>query len=312
MLAVMTESKPPDPLKYNLRDSSVTTSDGEEHPVLVTDHWTIINPKWSYDWVRKVIAAERTVGHAICGWETAGGTPCRNHPIPDEKIENIKMVGRCGLHSKPPPPADPAKYDITVIDKPMLLSRHNPTSITLRRMADDIFTRCDKCTYRYKCDKADGSEPCVDEIELFDELMPRIDNEYGLDSVVDQVSALTLVVSIIDYIKTLKYERFKGREDAKDTGELGQRMQLVRLIHQIMKSLAIDRKTRIILRRGDHTYMPQKTLSQLLADTETDIEIRSEIKSMTVKASKPMSMGKTILGIDGKPIIDAEVDLNDE
>lgn len=309
----MTESsKPTDPLKYNLRDWSVTTSDGEEHPVLVTDHWTIINPKWSYDWVRKVIAAERTVGHAICGWETAGGTPCRNHPIPDEKIENIKMVGRCGLHSKPPPPADPAKYDITVIDKPMPLSGHNPTSITLRRMADDIFTRCDKCTYQYKCDKANGSEPCVDEIELFDELMPRIDSEYGLDNVVDQVSALTLVVSIIDYIKTLKYERFKGREDAKDTGELGQRMQLVRLIHQIMKSLAIDRKTRIILRRGDHTYMPQKTLSQLLADTETDIEIRSEIKSMTVKASKPMSVGKTILGIDGKPIIDAEVDMNDE
>lgn len=309
----MTESsKSTDPLKYNLRDWSVTTSDGEEHPVLVTDHWTIINPKWSYDWVRKVIAAERTVGHAICGWETAGGTPCRNHPIPDEKIENIKMVGRCGLHSKPPPPADPAKYDITVIDKPMPLSGHNPTSITLRRMADDIFTRCDKCTYQYKCDKANGSEPCVDEIELFDELMPRIDSEYGLDNVVDQVSALTLVVSIIDYIKTLKYERFKGREDAKDTGELGQRMQLVRLIHQIMKSLAIDRKTRIILRRGDHTYMPQKTLSQLLADTETDIEIRSEIKSMTVKASKPMSVGKTILGIDGKPIIDAEVDMNDE
>lgn len=308
----MAKSERVDPLKYNLRDWSVTTSDGEEHPVLVTDHWTIINPKWSYDWVRKVIAAERTVDHAICGWETAGGTPCRNHPIPDEKIENIKMVGRCGLHSKPPKLAEPPRYDIKVIDKPMPLSASNPTSITLRRIADDIFTRCNKCTYLYKCDKANGTEQCVDEVKLFDELMPRIDSEYGLDSVIDQVSALTLVVSIIDYIKTLKYERFKGREDAKDTGELGQRMQLVRVIHQIMKSLAIDRKTRIVLRKGDHTYLPQKTLSQLLADTDTDIELRSEVKSMTVKSSKSMSRGKTVLGIDGKPIIDIEVDLNDE
>jgi len=304
------------PLRHKLREWEVTDADGNVHKVLMTDHWTVVPLHWSASWLLDVWKAEREVGHAICGWPTLNHKPCKNYPIADEAIANVTMVGKCGLHANPPVVVEPKEMQVKEIHGEMIPVDEAglPTVPSFKAFSDiamNIYTRCANCEYRFRCDKEGQNDGiCIKQHTLFNELMGDVVRQYSLTEAVDQMIAFNMISSFIDIIKTHLYESHHGTESAMKEGMFGLRLQLNRLIQQNMRTLGVDRKFRIVIRRGNDRQLSDRTLAELMADKSVG-EIHSATQTTTVTSYKKVPEPKkhSFIDIDGKPIVDIEYEV---
>ena len=270
--------KPPKhltPFNPKLRDLVLTLSDGSKAKVLSTELYTVIQTFWSVDWVYKVYEAELEVGRAICGWPTHEGKPCKNSPVPEEKIDNLEVVGKCGLHSKPQSVEEVEDMHIKDISFESYGEiTELPSYKLLMSIAEDLLPTCTDCDFRFKCKKRDEeTNRCTVQRGLFEKFMVAIIQENRLVDITDQILAFTLVTSFIDYIKTLQYEAYSGLSDTVSGGWLNMRNQLNRLIQQNMRALAVDRKTKLFYKEGGQRITTDKDISLLLTDPENRFPI---------------------------------------
>lgn len=303
------------PLRHKLREWEVTDSEGNKHKVLMTDHWTTVPLSWSASWLLQVWEAESEVGHGICGWPTSDHKPCKNYPINEENITNVTMVGKCGLHANPPAVEEPEEmqvkeiHDVVPVDEAGLPAI--PAFKTFRNIAKDVYTRCSACAYKFKCDKKDqNGGVCIKEMDLFNEFMTDTVAQYNLTDSVDQMIAFNMITSFIDVIKTHMYETHYGTESAMEKGMLALRLQLNRLIQQNMRTLGVDRKFRIVIRKGNERSVSDRTLAELMADKAVG-EVQSATQTTTVTSFKKVPQPKkhSFIDIDGKPIQDIEYEI---
>lgn len=300
------------PLKPKLRDLVLTLSDGSRAEVLSTELYTVIQTFWSVDWIYKVYDAEREVGRAICGWPTHDSKPCKNNPVPEERIENVQVVGKCGLHSKPSALAEDNDMHIKEVSFDSYGEvTELPAYKTLMSIAEDLLPTCTDCDFRFKCKDRDKElDRCAVQRRIFEKFMVGILRENKLVDITDQMLAFTLVTAFIDYIKTLQYEAYTGLSDTVSGGWMGLRLQLNRVIQRNMRTLGVDRKTKLFVKRDGHRVASETDIARLLADSDMR-EITAESRSMTVtsvKAVKPI-VNRTFQGVDGELIEDREVDL---
>lgn len=296
-------------LTPKFREWVLILNDGTHAKVLSTHLYTVIQPFWTTDWIFKILDIEREVGHAICGWPTSKGTPCKCHPIPEDKIENIKMIGKCGRHSRPEISKSNDYYndhsieelkfnDIDIIQLPsykMLMS-----------MAENLLPTCTDCDFRFKCNERDKDyDRCVIQKKQFEKFMTGIIKENRLVEISDQILAFTLVTAFMDFIKTLRFEANRGLSDTIDNGMMGLRIQLNRLIQQNMRTLAIDRKTRLFIKKDGKLESSNLDFAKLIAESDIH-EVTKKTRPMTVTSVK--SIPRTFQGVDGDLIIDQEID----
>lgn len=300
-------------MKSKLREWEVEDANGNTYNVLMTDHWTIIDPTWTADWVMQVMEAEREVHHKICGYPTNAGTPCKNYPIDTEEIEDEDKIGKCGLHAEEeeePEELRVKEHNVVPLNENTELAE-SKVFHELMDIAGDMFNRCESCNYRLKCDEYNEEENarCVKERDLFNALMEEIVQKYNLVDAIDQMSAFTLAKTFVDYVKTTLYEAHYGTSNAFEAGQIQLRMQLNRLLNQNARDLGINRKFRIMLRKDGNTRLASQDLAQLLSDSE--IEMKSETRSVKFSKKKKKRQKRRYIGTDGKPIKDREFNLEE-
>jgi len=300
------------PLRHKLREWEVTDSEGNKIKVLMTDHWTVVPLSWSASWLVDVWAAEKEVSHAICGYPTSSNTPCKNHPINESNITNVTMVGKCGLHAGPITKEEPeemqVKEIVPVVDAGLPAV---PAFKTFSDIAMQIYTRCPNCEFRFKCkENGENDGVCIKQQELFTELMGDVVSRYSLYDSVDQMLAFNMITSFIDIIKTHMYETHHGTESAMKEGMLALRLQLNRLIQQNMRTLGVDRKFRIVIKKGKDREVSDRTLAELMADKSVG-EVQSATQTTTVTSFKKVPKPKehAFIDVDGKAIVDVDYDI---
>ncbi len=316
MTTSKTEELDYNPLRHKLREWEIDDSEGNKHKVLMTDHWTVVPLTWSASWLLQVWEAESEVGHAICGWPTSGNTPCKNFPVSEENIMNVAMVGKCGLHANPTIKEEPEEMKVKEIHHEMVPVDDaglpvTPTFKMFSNIAMDIYTRCDNCDYRFRCDHKDLNDGvCIKQFNMFNDIMGGIVKQYSLIEVVDQMIAFNMITSFIDLIKTHLYEVHHGTESAMKEGMFALRLQLNRLIQQNMKTLGVDRKFRIVIRKGNEREVSNRTLAELMADRSVG-EVQSATQTTTVTSFKKVTPLKehSFIGMDGQEIVDIEYDV---
>lgn len=278
-------------------------SDGSK--VLVTKNWTIIDTSWSAEWVLQVREAEDEACHAICGWRSKNGTPCKNYPI-DEKFD-VDRVGRCGIHNME---EEEELVSMAIVDhkdtiEPQLPAEVKKSSLfrILSTFAKENCTRCKHCSYHLKCDDVDKDNGiCIKETTLLETIMTEIIIEYNLKDTIDVMMAFTLAQTFVDYVKTLRYESHFGEDSSIKDGRASLRIQLNRLLIQNQRSLAIDRKTRqLILKDGDNRTISKTTLSELMSSSKV---IDAEFQDIIPLDTGEIFRDRKFIGSDGEPIVD--------
>jgi len=292
----------------NLHDSKVG-----DHHVKKTSFYSVVDPHWSVVYLLDVQAAEREVGHAICGAPTADGTPCKQYPLrlDDETIP--EEIGRCRRHRPSLGGGDEEEIDTatSVIPVPNKIIG-SPLATSLMNIADDqFFMSCHACIHRAECDEVGkNNNKCIKEKRLFTSLLTEMMDSYDMDSIADYFTSVSLVDTMIKIIRTSSFEGQYGIIESISSGTAQYNIHLKKLLNSTLKLLGVDRKTRITIK---HSSGKIEQFGSSLAKALSSANIEEvEVKSATLKMKKKEQIEK--IGVrTGPPIgIKGEVIKDDE
>lgn len=292
--------------RYNttIRDDTVAG-----HPVKMTSFHTVVDPTWSISYILDVQEAERRTCREICGTPKKNGTPCCKYPLSPDEDPYPSEVGRCELH-RPSMQVETSLSTTSerniVTSKPSLPD--TPGMKMVLDVADHFYMRCGNCIHRNNCeDRGENNAPCVQEKLIFESILGELVRENNLDSMSDQLTALSVADTMLKIIRTSSYETRYGIIESINTGTAQQNINLNKLLFQGLKLLGVDRRTRITVRRGsgavdDVGGSIAKALSHVNI-TEIEVkEARMKIDSRQ-RSEEIVDIGPPI-GLDGKVIKD--------
>jgi hypothetical protein len=277
------------------------------YEVDVTPGWTVIAQHWSVPYIHEIIKIERELDHPICGYPTKSGTPCRCFPAEIEG-ESIEDVGRCKTHKqknipKPPQPAFVSHSEV-IEDKERWLAA-SPVFQSLRGYAQDMWSNCNACELRDVCDKFNAGNSCSIEQDLFEDVVGGLVIDNRLETTIDQMMAFDITMKFVNMIKTFLYEKKYGMIRSLQDGITGLRMRLSTQIMQLASKLAIDRKTRLVIKQDGISTLANKDLSQILSNMEDIVSVKSVTATEIIKGPPPPRDMKFI-DLDGNEIIEGD------
>ena len=134
-------------------DTEVRNDEVAGHPVRMTSYHTVVDSKWSVNYILDVQEAEREAGHEICGAEKKNGFPCAKYPLrPDEELYPSE-IGRCEIHrpsmviTSEMVVSGDASLDAIMVPPPSL----SPTARMIMNIADNLYLGCGNCNKRKMC-----------------------------------------------------------------------------------------------------------------------------------------------------------------
>ena len=275
------------------------------HPVKMTSFHSVIDPDWTPDYVYLVQKTEREAGHEICGAETVDLTPCRAYPLRLEDEPYPEEIGRCKHHR--PSMNEPSLeiIELATSEKPLkkVESRQlaSPLAQSLMEIAsNDFFMTCQACINRNNCDEVGQNDSkCVKEQRLFEALLVEMVDNYDLDSIADYFTSISVVDTMIKIIRTSAYEGQYGLIEAINSGTAQYNIHLKKLLNSTLKSLGVDRKTRITVKHGSgRTEEFDGSLAKALSAVKIE---EVEMKTATVKMSQKRVTDE-VSGRTGPPI----------
>jgi len=280
----------------NIRDDSVAG-----HPVQMTSFHSVIDSRWSTNYILLVQQAEREVGHEICGAKTSDDSPCKAYPMKLEDEPYPDEIGRCNHHRQSmnistdvmetatSEKSLPATFNLSPIAKSLIDIAHN-----------EFFQSCGSCINRVKCEEAGtNNSKCVKEQRLFEGLLNELMQEYDLDSIADSFTSVSLVDTMIKMIRTSSYEGQYGLIEAINSGTAKYNLELKKMLNSTLKMLGMDRKTRITVR---HATGKVESFDTSLAKALSSVKVDEvELRSATMKVSK-QEASEPVIGRTGPPI----------
>jgi len=310
-----------------LYDTRLHDDEVAGHKVKMTSFYTVIDPNWSVEYILDVQEAERQVGRAICGAPKKDGTPCRMIPITLDEEPYPEEIGRCHLH-RPSMAREDVEYaddeaigpDATTTAVVRSESRapaiadtgvnlpDTPVVKTIQGIAEEHYMRCQACVHRKTCELAgQNNGRCIKEKRIFEDMLMLMINENQLETVSDIVTAYTIVDTMLKLIRSSSYEASYGQIESISSGNAHYNIKLKQLLYQGLKSLGIDRRTRISIRRHDGSV---ERFEGSIAKALSNVDIKEvEMKTARLKVEKKKvmsSVGRTgpPIGLDGRVIED--------
>ena len=273
------------------------------YEVDVTPGWSVIPTHWTVPYIHEIIKAERELDHPICGHPTKRGAPCHNFPQEHEK-DAIEDIGRCKMHKQAALPKTSMPVEIKhseiIEDKERWLASSTVFQ-SLKGYAKDLWGGCNNCDMRTACDKFTADTTCTIEKDLFNDVVGGIVIENQLDTTIDQMMAFDLAMKFVQIIKTYLYEKKYGMTRTLQDGITTLRMRLSTQLMQLSGKLAIDRKSRLVIKQDGLSRLATKDLSQLLSDMDETVSIKTMTATEIVKGPPPPRDVK-YLDIDGNEI----------
>lgn len=273
------------------------------YEVDVTPGWTVILTHWTVPYIHEIIKVEQEQDHPICGYPTKTGTPCRLYPQEIEG-EAIEDVGRCKLHKQASLPKSPKAVTVThseiIADKERWLASSQIFQ-SLSSYAQDLWSNCNVCDLRNVCDKFTTDESCSIERDMFNDIVGGLIIDNQLDSTIDQMMAFDLTMKFVQMIKTFLYEKKYGMKRSLEDGVTGLRLRLSTQLMQLAGKLAIDRKSRLVIKQDGSSRIASMDLSQLLSGMDDSVSIKSVTATEITKGPAPPRDVKFI-GVDGEEI----------
>lgn len=300
-------------------DTDIRDDKVDGHPVKMTSFHTVVDQHWSLSHLAIVQAAEREVGHEICGAKTINDNACKKYPHHIDGEPYPSEIGRCEIHRASMTKTD---SEVEIIDDTTELidvgnsalsllnnnrsMRETPTSRMLMNIAEDMYMRCDNCMIRSQCPKVDENNGvCVIERERFSMLLKEMILEENLTSISDQITAISVIDTVIKMIRTTVHENRFGISEALAQGTAQYNAKLKELLYKGLKTLAIDRKTKISIRRkGGQSEDWDGSIAQALSNASVEeIELKSARMKLDLKhAQEPLPVSPK--GIHGEVIKD--------
>lgn len=286
------------------------------HPVKMTSYHSVIDTRWSIPYILQVQEAEREVGHEICGAQTKDESPCKAYPMRLEEELYPEEVGRCKHHrqslNEPVTEVIEAVSSEKALTPTQKRTLSSPLAQSLMELAtDQFFMHCDSCISKHGCDEAgENNSLCIKEKRMFEILLTEMIETYDLDSIADYFTSVSVVDTMIKIIRTSAYEGQYGLIQALDSNVAQHNLQLKKLLNSTLKTLGVDRKTKITVRhKGGRVEEFAGSIAKALSTADID---EVEMKTATVKIAKKefadeieVRSGPPV-GFDGKEIKDDE------
>lgn len=281
------------------------------YEVNVTPGWSVIPTHWTVPHIHEIIAAEVEQDHPICGHPTKNGDPCKKYPSEIEG-ESIEDVGRCKAHKqsslpKPNLPVTTTHAEL-VKDKEQWLAA-SPIFQALSSRAQDLWSNCNPCDFRGQCDRFEEDGSCVIEKEMFDDVVGGIVMENRLDTTIDQIMAFDISMKFVQMIKTFLYEKKYGMTRSLQDGITRLRLSLSTQIMQLSGKLAIDRKSRLVIKQNGKSRLASSDLSQLLSNMDETVSIKS-VTATEITRGPPTPKDIPFLDSEGNEIKQGDVSVN--
>lgn len=272
------------------------------HPVKMTSFHTVVDPHWSTDYFYIVQSTERKAGHEICGAETTENIPCKAYPIKLDDEPYPDEIGRCN-HHRPSMSEQTEMVEVISSEKAQQVSDKlsSPLARSLMEIAtEQFFLKCQACIKRTDCDEVGMNDNrCVKEQRLFEALLVALVESYDLDSIADYFTSISVVDTMVKIIRTSAYESEYGLTESIMSNVSGYNMHLKKLLNSTLKSLGVDRKTRITIKRsGGRIEAFEGSIAKALSSAKVD---EVEMKTATVKMSQKR-VTEEIGGRTGPPI----------
>lgn len=259
------------------------------HPVKMTSFHSVISPHWSVDYVYLVQEAEREAGHEICGAETSEHVPCKAYPVKLEDEPYPDEIGRCN-HHRPSVVEQTEVVEVASSERSLTPAQTrtlaSPLAQKLMEVAtDEFFMTCEACINIVNCAEAGkNNSRCIKEKRLFEALLVEMVDTYDLDSIADYFTSISLVDTMIKIIRTSAYEGQYGIIESINSQVTTYNLHLKKLLNSTIKSLGVDRKTRITIRHGSGKMEAfEGSIAKALSSVDIDAV---EMKTATVKMSQ--------------------------
>lgn len=273
------------------------------YEVDVTPGWSVIPQHWTISFIHEIIKLEKELDHPICGYPTKAGAPCRSFPKEVER-ESIEDIGRCSVHKQSALPRSSTPVEIRkseiLVDKERWLAT-NPLFQSLSSHAHDLFSSCNPCDMRNTCTKFKANSSCVIEKEMFDDIIGGLLIDNLLDTTIDHMMAFDLTMKFIQLIKTYLYEKQYGMKMSLQDGITNLRSRLSTQIMQLAGKLAIDRKSRLVIKQGGASTLATQDLSRILSGMDDSVSIKS-VTATEIRRGPPIPQDVAFLDVDGNEI----------
>jgi hypothetical protein len=285
-------------------DTTIRDDTEAGHPVKMTSFHTVIDPRWGLDYVYLVQETERETGHEICGAETKDNVPCRAYPLKLEEELYSSEIGRC-KHHRPSMNEMTDLVEVAISESRIVPVKSgaltSPLARSLMEIAvNEFFMVCEACVSREYCDEAgENNGRCIKEKRLFESLLVEMINSYDLDSIADYFTSISVVDTMIKIIRTSAYEAQYGIVQSLESNTANYNMHLKKLLNSTLKTLGVDRKTRISIKRsGGKIEAFEGSIAKALSSVKID---KVEMKTATVKMSQKRVI-EDIGGRTGPPV----------
>lgn len=273
------------------------------YEVNVTPGWSVIPTHWTVPYIHEIIAAEKELDHPICAYPTKNRAPCHNYPseVDGEAIEDI---GRCKSHKQDALPRPPKPIVVTpseIIKNKERWLATNPLFQSLQKHAQNLWSTCNTCDVRQVCEKFEVDTSCSMEEDMFEDVIGGLVVENKLDTTMDHMMAFDATMKFIQMIKTFLYEKKYGMTRTNQDGILTLRMRLSTQLMQLAGRLAIDRKSRLVIKQEGVSRLAKTDLSQLLSNMDDTVSIETVTATKIIKGP-PAPRNVKFIDIDGEEI----------
>lgn len=296
-------------------DTTIRDDTEAGHPVKMTSFHTVIDPRWSLDHIYLVQETEREIGHEICGAETKDNIPCKAYPIRLDDETYPSEIGRC-KHHRPSMNEQTQLVEVAISESRIVPASSGVLSSSLAQSlmeiaTNEFFMTCQACINRENCDEVgQNNSKCVKEQRMFQALLVEMITSYDLDSIADYFTSISVVDTMIKIIRTSAYEGQYGIIESITSGTAQYNIHLKKLLNSTLKSLGVDRKTRITIKRGSgRTEAFEGSIAKALSNVDIDqVEMKTAIVKMSQKQVIEDIGGRTgpPVGMHGEVIKDDE------